>query len=122
MRITDREVLGLIVGRYKTPAAAAQALGLGHKQFFYNWRARGIPRGWRRTLWMLCKERGIHFDEAWCIAGKSRQERAALARSLRSVARTSNGATNGKAGRKRKTGSKPRQRPAQRQTLEAAAR
>jgi hypothetical protein len=111
MRISDREVLGMLVGRYDSSAEAAAALGL-HRQFYPNWRARGVPRKWRRTLWLACRERGIHFTEEWI---NHPTERAALRKALRSLATTNEQeAADGEAGptKEKRRGERPPQRRA----------
>jgi hypothetical protein len=84
MRISDREVLDKLVARFETPLAAAKALGLSD-QFYYNWRVRGVPRGWRRAIWMICRQRKIVIDEEWCVTKKTPAQRAAALKALRSL-------------------------------------
>jgi hypothetical protein len=106
MRITDRDVLDQLMAHFKSAgkqadacAAAAQALGLdGYPQFYQNWSARGVPRGWRYAVWMTCRDRGIDIDKDWCKQTKTPAERKALAKSLQWVAPISNnGARHGEA-------------------------
>jgi hypothetical protein len=97
MRINDRDVLGLIVARYKSPTAAMKALGLSIGAY-YNWSTRGVPRHMRRPLWLLCRSRSIHFDESWIDLVKSPAEREAVRRAsgfMRINSNTSTGAGDG---------------------------
>jgi hypothetical protein len=107
MRISDREVIGLLVGRYRNSAEAAAVLGLP-AYTIANWRRHGVPRVWRRPLWLMCKERGVNFSEQWCTYP---EERAAMRKAKRAIARENNnnsdGANDGEAGEEI-----PTQRPA----------
>jgi hypothetical protein len=105
MRVTDRDVLDQLMAHFKSAgtwadacAAAAKALGLdGYPQFYQNWSARGVPRGWRYAVWMACRNRGIDIDKDWCKQIKTPAERKALAKSLQWVVPTNNGARHGEA-------------------------
>src|SRR5262245_46551945 len=98
MRITDRDVLDQLIAHFTSAgtrpeayAAAAKALGLdGYPQFYLNWSARGVPRGWRYAVWIACRNRGIDIDKEWCKRTKTPAERKALAKSLKWVAPTTN--------------------------------
>jgi hypothetical protein len=99
MRISDREVIGLLVGRYRTSAAASAALGLPNYTIA-NWRKKGVPRSWRRTIWQMCRDRGLRFSEEWI---NHPAERAAIRKAIRLLARTTDneGADDGEAGPKK---------------------
>jgi hypothetical protein len=96
--ISDSDVLARLIERFKSPERAMGVLGQ-RAMTYYNWRDRGIPRSWRRTVWMICKSRGIKFDESWIDKPKSAAEVAACRRALKSFAvhNTNEGAGDGEA-------------------------
>jgi len=98
MRITDSEVLARLVVRFKSPERAMAVLGQ-RLATYYNWRDRGVPRHWRRTVWLICRSRGVKFAESWIDNEKSPAEIAATRRALQSFAahNTNEGAGNGEA-------------------------
>jgi hypothetical protein len=90
---SDRDLIAVLVARYKTPRRAMASLGLTMSTY-YNWMARGVPRHWRRPLWLLCRARRIHIDQSWITMDKTPGELAAIRRAS-GFTNTSNGGGNG---------------------------
>src|SRR5690349_8647681 len=64
---TDDQIIDFILSKHDSPDEAAAGLGLTNRQTLYNWRTRGIPPGWRHTLFMWCRRHGLRLPDDWLI-------------------------------------------------------